>query len=126
MKKTVLSILCVLLSVGALFAQNLDPNPNLDFNVEIHPIKTPKPTIKPKTIVINDIEAYYSYRELSFKFNVDLGSANIVITNTTTGESWCDSINGAGATTVTLSVDEGYYEIYIYTDCGDYTGAFVI
>ena len=38
MKKTVLSILCVLLSVGALFAQNLDPNPNLDFNVEIHPI----------------------------------------------------------------------------------------
>ena len=62
MKKTVLSILCVLLSVGALFAQNLDSNPNLDFNVEIHPIKTPKPTIKPKTIVINDIEAYYDIR----------------------------------------------------------------
>ena len=41
MKKTVISILCVLLSVGALFAQNLDPNPNLDFNVEIqgHPKK---------------------------------------------------------------------------------------
>ena len=25
-----------------------------------------------------------------------------------------------------LSGDEGYYEIYIYTDCGDYTGTFII
>ena len=126
MKKSVLSILCVLFSVGALFAQNPDQNPDLDFSVEIKPGQETRPTIKPKTIVIDDIEAYYSYGELSFMFNVDLGSANIVITNTTTGESWYNGINGAGATTVTLSVDEGYYEIYIYSDCGDYTGAFII
>ncbi len=124
MKKTILTTLCVLFSVCALFAQTPDSNPDFDFSVEIHP--NPKPTIRPKTIVNNDIEAYYLYGELSLTFNVDLGNADIVVTNTTTGESWYDSVNGVGATSITLSGDEGYYEIYIYTDCGDYTGTFII
>lgn len=126
MKKTILTTLCVLFSVCALFAQTPDSNPDFDFSVEIHPNPKPKPTIRPKTIVNNDIEAYYLYGELSLTFNVDLGNADIVVTNTTTGESWYDSVNGVGATSITLSGDEGYYEIYIYTDCGDYTGTFII
>lgn len=127
MKKSIfLSIVLMLTSIGTLFAQNTNPNVDLDFSVEIKPGQPIRPTIKPRTIVNTDIEAYYSYGELSLTFNVDLGNADIVVTNTTTCESWYDSVNGVGATSIALSGDEGYYEIYIYTDCGDYTGTFII
>ena len=74
----------------------------------------------------NDIEANYYYGVVTFVVNKDLGDSDIVVTNTTTGESWYDSVNGAGATSIALSGNEGYYEIYIYTDCGDYSGTFII
>ena len=127
MKKSIfLSIALMLMSIGTLFAQNTNPNVDLDFSVEIKPGQTIRPTIKPRTIVNTDIEAYYSYGELSLTFNINLGNADIVVTNTTTGESWYDSVNGVGSTVITLSGDEGCYEIYIYTDCGDYSGTFII
>ena len=127
MKKTfIFSILFVLFSVGALFAQTTDPNEELDFSVEIKPASKPLPSIKPRTIVDDDINAYYSHGELSFMFNVDLGNAYIVVTNASSGEFWYESLNGVDTTTLTLSGDEGYYEIYIDTDRGEYTGAFVI
>ena len=72
------------------------------------------------------MEGYYSDNAVTVVFNTDLGDADIVVTNTTTGESWYDSVNGAGATSIALSGNEGYYEIYIYTDCGDYSGTFII
>lgn len=126
MKKNIFTILCALFSVCALLAQIPNLNPNLDFTVDIDPGTTPIPTVKPRTIVNNDISAHYSYGELFFTFNVNLGHADIVVTNTTTGESWYDGVNGVGATSIALSGDEGYYEIYIYTDCGDYSGTFII
>lgn len=126
MKKNFLSILYVLFGACALSAQTPDPNPVLDFSVEIQPGQTPIPSIKPRTIVNNDIEAYYSYGELYFIFNVNLGNADIVVTNTTTGESWYDGVNGIGSTVITLSGDEGYYIIHIYTDYGEYYGEFII
>lgn len=121
-----LSFVFALMSFGTLSAQTPDPNPDLDFDVDINPGKSPIPTIKPKTIVYEEIEAHYSSMVLSFVFNADLGNADIVVTNTTTGESWHDSVNGVGVTSIMLSGDEGYYEIYIYTDRGDYNGEFVI
>ncbi|MBR4854206.1 MAG: DUF3244 domain-containing protein [Alistipes sp.] len=121
-----LSFVFALMSFGTLSAQTPDPNPDLDFDVDINPGKSPIPTIKPKTIVYEEIEAHYSSMVLSFVFNADLGNAHIVVTNTTTGESWYDSVNGVGVTSIMLSGDEGYYEIYIYTDRGDYNGEFVI
>lgn len=127
MKKSLfLSITLVLLSTCTLFAHMSNPNQDLDFSVGIKPGKTPIPSIKPKTIVNNDIDAYYSYGELSLMFNVDLGNADIVVTNTATGESWYDSVNGVGTASFTLSGDEGYYIIYIYTDYGEYYGEFII
>lgn len=121
-----LSFVFALMSFGTLSAQTPDPNPDLDFDVDINPGKSPIPTIKPKTIVYEEIEAHYSSMVLSFVFNADLGNAHIVVTNTTTGESWYDGVNGVGVTSIMLSGDEGYYEIYIYTDRGDYNGEFVI
>lgn len=121
-----LSFVFALMSFGTLSAQTPDPNPDLDFDVDINPGKSPIPTIKPKTIVYEEIEAHYSSMVLTFVFNADLGNAHIVVTNTTTGESWYDSVKGVGVTSIMLSGDEGYYEIYIYTDRGDYNGEFVI
>ena len=66
------------------------------------------------------------YDELTITLSEDLGNAEIVVTNTTTGESWYDGVNGIGSTVITLSGDEGYYIIHIYTDCGDYSGSFII
>lgn len=127
MKKSIfLSIVLMLTSIGTLFAQNTNPNVDLDFSVEIKPGQPIRPTIKPRTIVNTDIEAYYSYGELSLTFNVDLGNADIVVTNTTTGESWYDSVNGVGTASFTLSGDEGYYIINIYTDYDEYYGEFII
>ena len=121
-----LSFVFALMSFGTLSAQTPDPNPDLDFDVDINPGKSPIPTIKPKTIVYEEIEAHYSSMVLSFVFNADLGNADIVVTNTTTGESWHDSVNGVGSTVITLSGDEGCYIITVYTDSGEYYGEFII
>lgn len=66
------------------------------------------------------------FDELTITLSEDLGHADIVVTNTTTGESWYDGVNGIGSTVITLSGDEGYYIIHIYTDYGEYYGEFTI
>ena len=101
----------------------------------------PKPTIPLGPIPINpdplnpnpqplslrsDIEASYFNGALTVVFNADLGDADIVVSNLATDEMWSDSVSGIGATTLLLSGEEGYYEILIYTDCGEYTGGFEI
>ena len=93
--------------------------------VEISPIST-KPVIRPRSIVIDDIEAYYSNESITLMFNKDLGDADIVVTNLTTGDIWNDSVSGVCSTTIILSGDEGYYQIAIYTDNGDYSGEFTL
>ena len=61
MKKSLfLSITLVLLSTCTLFAHMSNPNQDLDFSVGIKPGKTPIPSIKPKTIVNNDIDDFKS------------------------------------------------------------------
>lgn len=123
MKKfSLLFLLTLSVSFAALADNPTTPPPPKGDPVPIRPITT-----IPRPLSLNvDIEATYLDAEIFFVFNVDLGNADIVVTNTTTGESWYDGVNGVGSTVITLSGDEGCYEIYIYTDCGDYSGTFII
>lgn len=123
MKKfSLLFLLTLSVSFAALADNPTTPPPPKGDPVPIRPITT-----IPRPLSLNvDIEATYVDGTLTFLFNRDLGNADIVVTNTTTGESWYDGVNGVGSTVITLSGDEGCYEIYIYTDCGDYTGTFII
>lgn len=115
-------LLLVVLSVTSICANKPLSKPNHGTEIPINPSI---PTNDPRTNILQ-IEANYNGEALTIVFNRDLGNAEIVVTNTTTGESWYDGVNGIGSTVITLSGDEGYYEIYIYTDCGDYTGTFII
>ena len=121
MRKLIL-LFCAILIASVSNADNPTKKPPILGDIPIDP----NPTI-PRPLSLNaDIEASYYDGVLTFVINRDLGNAHIVVTNTTTGESWYDSVNGVGVTSIMLSGDEGYYEIYIYTDRGDYNGEFVI
>lgn len=117
-----LLLLCLVLSVSYVTLADKPKTPPKGNPIPINPNP-----LKPQPLSLNtDIEVTYSDEVLNVLFNSDLGNADIVVTNTTTGESWYDSVNGVGTATLTLSGSEGSYEIYIYTDCGDYSGTFII
>lgn len=81
----------------------------------------------PRPLSLNaDIEATFFEGVLTFIFNRDLGVADIVVTNVISGDQWCDTIYGVGSTSLVVDGDAGAYQIVIYTDYGEYTGAFVI
>lgn len=118
------SLLLIALSIWIVaFADNPTTTPPV--NGGSIPI-IPRPTIPQPLTLYADIEATYFDGVMVFVFNRDLGVSDIVVTNTTTGESWYESVSGAGIASIMLSGSEGSYEIYIYTDCGDYTGTFII
>ena len=124
MRKLLLLFYAILIASVANADNPNSPSTGVPLPIVPKPIN---PNEKPKPLsLLQDIEATYLNGEIFFVFNVDLGNVNIVITNTSTGESWYDGVNGVGTTSITLSGDEGYYEIYIYTDCGDYSGTFII
>lgn len=122
MKKLLFLIIsCVALS-AALADQPQTP-PSSGGNIIFHP-RTDHP--KPRTMVECDIYGSYDFNNVIITFNTDFGNAEIVVTNTTTGESWYGGISGVGVTTIVLSGDEGYYYISVCTDRGDYSGSFII
>ena len=122
MKKLIILLSAILIASVAI-ADNPKP-PQTGTPIPINPITiNPKP--QPKSYRA-DIEASYFNGALTVVFNADLGDADIVVSNLTTGDIWSDSVSGVGATTLLLSGEEGYYEILIYTDCGEYTGEFEI
>lgn len=126
MKKVFLLLLiAAFLPLTSVVAQSNDPTPNPDLVVPIKPFK-PQPPIKPRSIVEPDIAAYYSNGAITIVFNADLGEADIVVTNLTTGDAWSESVEGMGNTSIMLSDDAGYYTITIYTEAGDYYGEFSI
>ena len=93
--------------------------------IPIVPKPIPTPSIpKPRTPVQPDIEAYYGNEMLTFIFNRELGDADIVVTNLTTGDIWSGSASGICSTTILLSGDEGYYQISIFTENEEYFGEF--
>ena len=101
-------------------------NPIYDepITIEISKKKQDKPSIKPRSIVEQDIEATYCDGILTVVFNENLGDSNITVTNISSGEVWSDSVSGYGVATLFLAGDEGYYYISIETDNGQYTGEF--
>lgn len=110
-------------SFGSAEAQMVLPQAYPGLVVEISPISS-KPVIRPRSITESDIEAYYSNEVLTLIFNKDLGDADIVVTNLTTGDMWNGSVSGVCTTTILLSGDEGYYQVVIYTENEEYFGEF--
>lgn len=122
MKKFTLFILSLFASTF-VFADNPTTPPTLP-QIPIDP-SNPKPIPSPLTLDA-DIDASYYDGVLTLMFNVDLGDADITVTNLSTGDIWWDSVSGVGATAIMLSGDEGYYEVHITTDRGEYSGAFTL
>ena len=121
--KKLITLLCAILIASVAIADKPKP-PQTGTPIPINPTPiNPKP--QPKSYLA-DIEASYFNGALTVVFNADLGDADIVVSNLTTGEMWSDSVSGVGATTLLLSGEDGYYEILIYTDCGEYSGEFEI
>lgn len=114
-----------LLTFGTLCAQQDTDKPG--HVIIIKPLDPPDSSNTPRPLsLIADIEAGYYNGALTVVFNADLGNADIVVSNLTTGDTWSDSVTGVGSATLLLSGDEGYYEIAIYTDGGDYSGEFTL
>ena len=119
MKKFFASIVMMFSVAGALAQQPT----TIPIPIVPKPLPSPNP-LKPRTPVQPDIEACYSNEMLTLIFNNDLGDADIVVTNLTTGDIWSGSASGICSTTIPLSGDEGYYQISIRTDNEDYIGEF--
>lgn len=116
------ALLFVLFMGATVYASN--PLFDEELTVEIEK-KEPLPhNGKPRSLVERDVEATYCAGVLTLLFNVDLGDADIVVSNVTSGEVWSDSVNGYGVVTLFLSGEEGYYYIDISTDEEEYTGEF--
>ena len=121
--RKLITLLSAILIASVAIADN--PKPTIPLGpIPINP-KPLNPKPKPKSLTAV-IEASYFNGALTVVFNADLGDADIVVSNLATGEMWSDSVSGVGATTLLLSGEEGYYEILIYTDCGEYSGEFEI
>lgn len=121
--------LAILLLIGTLLFAEASANsitttqtPGGGLIVGIKPIKLPP--IRPKQIVGDDITAQYYNGVLTIDFNIDLGTADIVVTNLTTGEAWSDTTSGLSSVAMLLSGDGGYYTVEIATDYGTYSGVF--
>lgn len=121
--------LAILLLIGTLLFAEASANsitttqtPGGGLIVGIKPDKVP-PT-RPKQIVGDDITAQYYNGVLTIDFNIDLGTADIVVTNLTTGEAWSDTTSGLSSVAMLLSGDGGYYTVEIATDYGTYSGVF--
>ena len=123
MKKTFLLLCFAFMSLSNAGAQMVLPTIYPDLVISIKPTK-PKVPITPVSIVQPDIEACYRNEALTLIFNKDLGDADIVVTNLTTGDIWSGSATGICSTTILLSGDEGYYQISIFTDNEEYFGEF--
>ena len=117
MKNSVLMLLCLFMTFTSMAS---DPQ-KLGNDIPLYP---PIPIPQPRQVVDCNIEAFYVDGTITFRFLEDLGEADIVVTNLTTGDAWSESVEGMGNTSIMLSDDAGYYTITIHTDAGDYYGEF--
>lgn len=121
MKK--LLLLCFAIVVASIAnADNPSTKPPKGQPIPINP----KPVIPLPLSLYADIEASYYDGVVTLVVNRDLGVADIVVVNMTSGDQWSDTILGVGTTSIILDGESGEYYIYIYTDCGDYSGTFII
>ena len=123
MKKVfLLLLLASFLPLTSIDAQTTKPILNSDdLVISIKPLR---PTVRPRTITVSDVEAYYSNEALTLIFNKDMGDVDIEVVNLSNGDMWLDSVSGVCATSILLSGDAGHYSITIYTSECDYYGEF--
>ena len=125
MRKQLLTLLTFLFVCGGnVFAETLaigDSNNTIPIPLRPKPIPT-KPL--PRQVVDCGIEAFYVDGIIILDFVENLGDADIVVTNLTTGDIWSGSASGICSTTIPLSGDEGYYQVVIYTENEEYFGEF--
>ena len=127
MKK--LFTLLVLLSISfASMANQASSNPGPIIPVNPPPGNPGNPgNLNPNPLSLDPaIEVFYLNGALIITFNYDLGGADIVVSNTTTGEQWQDYVDGACVTMLDIVGEAGVYEINISTDYGVYTGSFIL
>lgn len=108
---------------------NPTPDPSIPVFIPITPDPDPAPgtpDITPLSYTLPDIDAYYFAGVLTITTNVDLGFADIYVTNLANGNEWADSLNGIGASVLTVGYGRGYYLIEVYTDNGNYSGSFTL
>ena len=113
--------------------EEIPQTPPSDPNAPIEPIpiRPPKPTPVPEPLNPRDvapINAYYYNSTVEFCFAVDMGTVIATVTNTTTGEMWCESGNSNdGVLSVEITPTPGNYSVTIETQNGDiYLGMFAL
>ena len=93
MKKVfLLLLLASFLPLTSVDAQTTKPILNSDdLVISIKPLR---PTVRPRTITVSDVEAYYSNEALTLIFNKDMGDVDIEVVNLSNGDMWLDSVSG--------------------------------
>ena len=120
MRRLFLSLLALTVCFVALADNPKTPPPGTPIPID------PKPVIPLPLSLYADIEASYYDGVVTLVVNRDLGVADIVVVNMTSGDQWSDTILGVGTTSIILDGESGEYYIYIYTDYGEYSGTFII
>ena len=106
--------------------QNPPQTPPTPINIPIGPYNPKPEEIKPRGIT--PISGIYTNGVLELCFAVDMGTVIATVTNTTTGEMWCESGNSNdGVLSVEITPTPGNYSVTIETENGDiYLGMFAL
>ena len=95
------------------------------------PLNPPKPNPDPGKLEprsLSPISGILINSTVEFSFAVDMGTVIATVTNTTTGEMWCESGNSNdGVLSVEITPTPGNYSVTIETQNGDiYLGMFAL
>lgn len=91
------------------------------------PITKPDPRSIIQPVIDCTLHVTGATGTLTFDIGADIGSASIVVTNLSTGESYSESCPSTpGSCVVCFTGDEGSYIIEIDTDAGLYYGEFAL
>lgn len=133
MKKLLLLLTGLTLTTPTLWADGDDGNsqdPPLPPPTPI-PLNPPKPNPDPGKLEprsLTPISGIYTNGVVELYFAADLGTVIATISNTTTGEMWCESSNSNdGVLSVEITPTPGNYSVTIETENGDiYLGMFAL
>lgn len=106
--------------------QNPPQTPPTPINIPIGPYNPKPEEIKPRGVT--PISGIYTNGVLELCFAVDMGTVIATVTNTATGEMWCESGNSNdGVLSVEITPTPGNYSVTIETENGDiYLGMFAL
>lgn len=127
-KKSLLTTLCLILSINVFATNTLDDIKNMP--VDYVPIIV---TRKPANAnmhrgLVQDVEAYYQNGSIYLNFNNNIGEVIVCITNLHSGESIYDCID-TEYMTYAININTlgtGQFEILIFNDLLTYEGSFIL